>query len=81
MVFFYWKEFTSASEREGECDNSGKSLRDFEVFMSSIATHFPSVAYGAGLRPRMQAARERKNEVYQGVLDMPNNEWIIAFCQ
>jgi hypothetical protein len=39
------------SEREGDRDSGGRSLRDFGVLISFIVTRSPSVAFGASSLP------------------------------
>ena len=56
------------SEREGDRDSGGRSLRDFGVLISFIVTRSPSVAYGASSLPEGAFGRAR---VSLGVWALP----------
>ena len=62
------------SEREGDRDSGGRSLRDFGVLISFIVTRSPSVAFGASSLPEGAFVRHTSTDSGFGLL--PDGAWI-----
>ena len=61
------------SEREGDRDSGGRSLRDFGVLISFIVTRSPSVAFGASSLPEGAFIRHISADSGFGLL--PDGAW------
>ena len=61
------------SEREGDRDSGGRSLRDFGVLISFIVTRSPSVAFGASSLPEGAFVRHTSADSGFGLL--PGRAW------
>jgi len=61
------------SEREGDRDSGGRSLRDFGVLISFIVTRSPSVAFGASSLPEGAFVRHTSADSGFGLL--PDGAW------
>ena len=60
-----------SSEREGDRDSGGRSLRDFGVLISFIVTRSPSVAFGASSLP--EGAFVHHTSAYSGFELLPDS--------
>ena len=61
------------SEREGDRDSGGRSLRDFGVLINFIVTRSPSVAFGASSLPEGAFVRHTSADSGFGLL--PDRAW------